>query len=236
MKKVITLILITILALGSLKANCAVLKGSDVKAVILKQVREDYTKYTDAQLDIKIVTLPFLELEVPDGKISYSIKPSADKFMPRDLEKVTVFVNGNPAKSFNVPIVVKAYEDVLVASCFINRAQQINSTVVTVKKKEISNTIEFPLRAKDLGKDILAKKAFSEGEIIDKRFVKQRPDILRSASVTVLFNTNNLTISTDATALSDGVVGDNICVMNKNYNKIYTGTIVGENKVLVKLW
>lgn len=235
MKKIITLILITILALGSLKANCAVIKGSEIRAVVLNQVKANYEKYTNAQLDIKIVTLPFVELEVPDGKISYSIKPSADKFMPRDLEKVTVFVNGNPARSFNVPIVVKAYEDVLVASCFINREAQINSSVVTVKRKEISNTLEYPMRVKDLGKDILAKKAFSEGEIIDKRFIKQRPDILRSATVTVLFNTSNLTISTDATALSDGVVGDNICVLNKNYNKIYTGTIIGENRVLVKL-
>lgn len=235
MKKIIITTLITILTLGSLKANCAVIKGSDVKTVVLKQVRENYQKYTNAQLDIKVVTVPFVEIEVPNGEITYSIKPSMDKFMPRDLEKVTVYVNGNPVKSFNVPIVVKAYEDVLVASCFINREQQINSSVVTVKKKEISNIIEHPLRTKDLGKDILAKKAFSEGEIIDKRFVKQRPDILRSATVTVVFNTNNLTISTDATALSDGVVGENICVMNKNYNKVYTGTIIGENKVLVKL-
>lgn len=235
MKKIIITTLITILAFGSLKANCAVIKSSDVKAVVLKQVRENYQRYTDAQLDIKVVTVPFVELEVPNGEITYSIKPSADKFMPRDLEKVTIYVNGNPVRSFNIPIVVKAYEDVLVASGFINREAQINSSVVTIKKKEISNIMEYPLRAKDLGKDILAKKAFSEGEIIDSRFVKQRPDILRSATVTVVFNTNNLTISTDATALSDGVVGDNICVMNKNYNKVYTGTIIGENKVLVKL-
>lgn len=235
MKNIIITTLITILALGSLKADCAIIKGNEIRNVVLKQVRENYSRFTDAQLDVKVVTVPFVEIEVPNGHITYSVKASADKFMPRDLEKVTVYVNGEPVRSFNVPVVVKAYEDVLVASCFINRESQINSSVVKVQKKEVSNIIEHPLRANDLGKDILAKKAFSEGEIIDKRFVKQRPDILRSATVTVLFNTNNLTISTDATALSDGVVGENICVMNKNYNKVYTGTIIGENKVLVKL-
>jgi flagella basal body P-ring formation protein FlgA len=235
MKKILNLALITILALSSLKANAAVLSTNEVKSMIAKQVIENYKKYTDAKIEVTVVALPFKDLTLPNGQITVEVKPSADKFMARDLEKVLIYVNDKFVRTFNAPVVVKAYQDVLVASCFIYRESAINSNVVTVKKMEVSNSMNFPLKAEVLGKDILAKKAFIEGEVIDKRFIKLRPDVLRNAVVTVLFNTNNLTIETDATALTDGTLGESICVMNKNYNKVYTGRIIGENKVLVKL-
>lgn len=235
MKKIFRLILIMALAFGSLKAKAAILSNSEIKANIVKQVIENYKKYTDAQLDVEVVALPFRDLYLPDGKVSFIVTPSMDKFMARDLEKVSVCVNDSVVKTFNAPVVVKAWETVLVASCFINREERITPDVVTVKKVEISNTLMYPLRADAMGKDILAKKAFREGEIIDKRFVKLRPDVLRNSNVTVVFNTSNLTVSTEAIALSDGVIGDTICLMNKNYNRTYKGRVIGENKVLVKL-
>jgi len=235
MKKAFGLVLILVLTFSSLKAQSAVLTNSEVRNLVAKQVTENYKKYTDAQVNIEVVGLPFKDLYIPEGKVTVEVKPSMDKFLARDLEKASIFVNGKLVKSFNAPIVAKAYQNVLVASCFINREKAINSDVVTVKKMEISNTLEYPLKEDALGKDILAKKTFREGEVIDKRFVKIRPDVLRNANVTVFFSSNDLTISIEGTSLSDGVNGDTICIMNKNYNKVYTGKIIGENKVLVKI-
>lgn len=235
MKKTLNLILILISVFSSLKAEAVILNNSEIKSAIIKQVGENYKKYTDAQLNIEVIALPFKDLDIPTGKVSYKIESSANKFMPRDLEKVSIYVNDKCVKTFNAPIIVKAYEDILVASSFINIGQRITPSIATVKKLEISNTLGYQLKSDSLGKDIIAKKAFREGEIIDKRFVKLKPDIMRNANVTVFFNTNDLTITTEAIALSDGIVGDSICLMNKNYNKVYTGKIIGENKVLVKI-
>lgn len=235
MIKKTALILIMIFAFAPLKAQSAVMGTPEVKALIERQVLQNYKNYTDAQLDVTVLALPFKELLLPNGKVSFDVKPSMDKFMARDLEKVSVFVNGNLIRTFNAPVVVKAYQDVLVASGFINRDKEINANVVTVKRMEVSNTMGYPLKAESLGKDIITKKAFREGEIIDKRFVKLRPDVIRNAVVTVTFNSNDLNITTDATALSDGTIGDSICIMSKAYNKVYTGKITGENKVLVKI-
>lgn len=235
MKKIIRLILIMFLAFSSLKANAVILTNTQIESEIKKQVTETYRKYTDAELSIEIVTLPFKDLYVPNGEITYKIESFSTKFVPRELEKVTIFVNGKPVKVFNAPVVVKVYENVLIASNFINIGQQINTSTAKVKRMEISNILDYPLRVDALGKDIMAKKAFREGEIIDKRFIKLKPDIVRNARVTVMFNTNNLTVSTEATALSDGTIGDSICLINKNYNRVYTGKVIGENKVLVKI-
>ena len=54
--------------------------------------------------------------------------------------------------------------------------------------------------------------------------------------VTVTFKTGqNLNISIDGIALTQGNIGDIIQVKNKRYNKIYTGEITGINQVLVQI-
>ncbi len=235
MKRLFKIILIMILAFSSIKANAITLNDTEIKKEISRQVIEKYKKYTDAELEVKVIALPFKDIEIPDGKINFKLDSFSNKFAARDLEKVTIYVNDKAVKVFNAPIVVRAWENVVVASSFINIGQSITPNVTTIKKVEISNIIQYPLRADSLGREIMAKKAFREGEVIDKRFVKQKPDILRNSVVTVFFNTSNLTISTEATSLSDGIVGENICLMSKSYNKIYTGKVIGENKVLVKI-
>lgn len=235
MKNIFKLSLIMILAFGSLQAKAVTYSSAEVKAEVAKQVYELNKNYTDADLSVEVVTLPFMELDLPNGKVTYQIKPTMEKFMPRDLEKVSVYVNGKLARTFNAPVVVKAYQDILVASGFINIGQRITPSNVIVKRVETSNTLGYQLKSESLGKELLAKKAFREGEVIDKRFVKLKPDVVRNAMVTVLFNTNNLTITTEAIALSDGMVGDSICMINKEYNRTYKGKIIGENKVLVKI-
>lgn len=235
MKKIFRLILIMILAFSSLTANAVILSDTEIKSEIEKQVVENDKKYTDAQLSAHVVALPFKELSLPNGKISIVVESPVDKFMARDLEKVSIYLNDSLFKVFNAPVSVKAYVNVLIATCPINRESTLGLNVVKIEKREVSNNLDYVLNAENLNNEIVAKKFFATGEVIDKRFVKVKPDILRNSGVTVLFNTNNLTISLDAIALSDGVIGDNICIMNKNYNKIYKGKIIGENKVLVKI-
>lgn len=235
MRAAIKLFLIMILVFSSLKAEAVVYNSSQIKDIVVKQVMENYKAYTDAELSIQVITLPFQNLYLPNGQVSFVVKPSMDKFMARDLEKVYVYVDGKFEKTFNAPVVVKAYKDVLIASKFINIGQQINSNNAIIKRLEISNTFGYQLNPEALNSEIMTKKAFREGEVIDKRFVKQRPDILRNSNVTLYFNSNNLTVSIEAIALSDGVIGDNICLMSKDYKKTYKGRIIGENKVLVKI-
>lgn len=235
MKTTLRILLIMILALSSLKANAVILSDSTVKEAISHQLVQKYQGYTNAQVKVEVVGVPFKDLSVPAGNITYLVKSPSDKFVAREMEKVSILVNNKCIKTFNASVNIKAYQDILVASGPIEREREINLGVVRIEKKEVSNTFGYALTPDDLGKGFLAKKFFSAGEVIDKRFVKAKPEVLRNSTVTVFFNSNNLSISVDGTALSDGSRGDSICVINRNYNKIYKGTIIGENKVLVKL-
>lgn len=233
MKRILKLILIAVLAFSSLKAQARILDEKEIKTDVARQAVSIYRNFTDAELSVKVVTLPFKDIDVPDGKVSFTVSSNTKRFVARDLLKVCVYVNNRYVRTFNAPVVIKAWESVLVAACDINREKQITPDVVTVKKIEVSDTLGYHLKPESLNKEVMAKKFFREGEVIDKRFVKLKPEVLRNSNVTVMFQKENLTVSVEATALSDGSVGDSICLVNKKYNRVYTGKVIGESKVLV---
>src|SRR5574344_35248 len=236
MKKIINILLIlTIMAFTAVKADAVVLKDYEIKPAIEQKVVENYKNFTDAKVEAYVVALPFKDMILPNGKINFQVSSNTKKFVTRDLYQVEVFVNGKAYKIFNAPITVKAFEDVLVASTTIPRERALTINDVRLERKDISNNIKYALKEQDLSRNLVAKKYFVEGELIDSRFVKDKPAISRNSNVTVMFNTEDLTVSIEGTALSDGSVGDDICIMSKAYNKIYKGTVIGENKVLVKI-
>ena len=234
MKKIITISLI-ILALGALKAQAQVLSQNDVKAEICKQVIEKNKKYTSAEMTANVIALPFATLTIPDGNVRMEISSCLDKFMARDLKKVNVYVNDKFARTFNAPVEVKAYQEVLVASAFIPRDQALTLSMVTTKKMQIANNLEYVLTPTMLNNETITKKAFLEGEIIDKRFVKQKPVIQRNDDVKANISINNLNIELEAVALSDGMIGDYINVENKSLKRIYKAKVVGENRVTIQM-
>jgi flagella basal body P-ring formation protein FlgA len=63
-----------------------------------------------------------------------------------------------------------------------------------------------------------------------------RPDVARNGDVRRYFVANGaVMITIDGTAMADGMYGDYINVENKNYKKVYTGKVIGENRVLVNI-
>ena len=234
MKKLLatTLILLT----GALSVNAQMLTSNDVKASVAKILESSYSKMTDADIEVKVSATPFAQLQLPDGKVSYKIVSGGDKIVPRDIKRVDVYVNKAFIKSLNLPVQTVVYKEVLVANDYINREQAINNETASLKKMDVSMRMDYVLGKNALSKEMSAKKGFQKGEIIDKRFVKMRPDVVRNGDVRVFFVSNgNVMVSIDATAMADGMYGDYINVENKNYKKVYNGKVIGENKVLVNI-
>jgi flagella basal body P-ring formation protein FlgA len=145
-------------------------------------------------------------------------------------------VNGNFVKTLNLPAQTSVYKEVLVANDFIDREQAITKNCTTLKRIDVSMKPDYVLDKNMLNKEMTTKKVFQKGEIIDKRFVKIRPDIVRNADVRVFFVSNGAVMVTiDGKAMTDGMLGDYINVENKNYKKVYNGKVIGENRVLVNI-
>ncbi len=234
MKKFVMTALIIMTTVMS--ANAQTVTSAAVKSQIANQLTANYKKMTDADVEVKITATPFAQLTLPDGKITYKIVQGGDKIVPRDIKRVDVYVNDAFVRTLNLPAQTIVYKEVLVAADFINREQAINNETTVVKKIDVSQRMDYVLSEKMLNKEMSAKKAFQKGEIIDKRFVKMRPDVERNGAVRIFFVSNGaVMITIDGTAMADGMCGDYINVENKNFKRVYNGKVIGENRVLVSI-
>ncbi len=233
MKKLLTTALIF---LTTLSVNAQTVTSAEVKAQVAKQLQQGFTKIAKGDVEVKITATPFASIQLPDGKVTYKITQGGDKIIPRDIKRVDVYVNDAFVRTLNLPAQTVVYKEVLVANDFINREQSITKETVSVKKIDVSQKMDYVLSEQVLSKEMSAKKAFQKGEIIDKRFVKMKPDVERNGQVRIFFTSNGaVMITIEGTALADGMTGDYISVENKNYKRVYTGKVIGENRVLVSI-
>ena len=217
-------------------AEAQVISSDKIKIDIARLFENNYKKTTEGDVQVKIMATPFDNLQLPDGRVTYKISGGGDKILPRDIKRVDVYVNGVYKRTLNLPAQTSVYRDVLVASEQIGREQILTKDCTEVKKVDVSMRADYVLDGSMLDKEISTRKIFQKGEIIDKRFVKMKPDIERNSDVRVFFVSNgSVMITIDGTAMADGMLGDYINVENKNYKKVYKGKIIGENRVLVNI-
>lgn len=233
-KRFLTIALIMIVS--GLSANAQTVTSAEVKSQISKQLVNSYKKMTTGDIEVKIPATPFASIELPEGKITYKIVQGGDRIVPRDIKRVDVYVNDAFVRTLNLPAQTAVYKDVLVASDYINREQAITKEATEVKRIDVSYKSDYVLTDKALEKEMSAKKAFAKGEVIDKRFVKMKPDVARNGDVRIFFVSNGaVMITIDGIAKTDGMAGDYVDVENRNYKKVYTGKVIGENRVLVNI-
>ena len=219
-----------------ISAQAQTIPAAQVKADVAQLFEKTYQSVTDGDIEVKITGCQFSELQLPDGKVAYKPAAGSDRILPRDVKRVDVYVNGNYVRTLNLPAQTRVYKDVLVASDFINREQTLTKECTEVKRIDVAMRAGYVLDGSMLEKEITTKKIFQKGEIIDKRFVKMKPDVARNSDVRVFFVSKGAVMVTiDGTAMGDGMVGDYINVENKNYKKVYNGKIIGANRVLVKI-
>ncbi|MBR6126545.1 flagellar basal body P-ring formation protein FlgA [bacterium] len=231
-----TFALLLALFMTVISVQAQTITANQVKTDVAKLFENNYKTYVDGDVEVKITGCQFAELQLPDGKITYKIASGSDRILPRDIKRVDVYVNGVYTRTLNLPAQTVVYKDVLVASDLINREQTLTKECTAIKRVDVSMKANYVLDESMLDKEITTKKMFQKGEIIDKRFVKMKPDVARNSDVRVFFVSKGaVMITIDGTAMGDGMVGDYINVENRNYKKIYNGKIIGENRVLVNI-
>lgn len=233
MKKVLSLIVLIMVMMTSVKAEAQTLTVKQFENEISKQVIKTYKNYTDADLSVKILQVPFSTLNIRDGVVTYKVTSNNDKFMPRDVKKVEIFVNGKYERFMMIPVEVKAYKNVLVASEAINRESAITAMNTVMQRREVSNVLSNVITNGYLKKDVVSKKMYREGEIIDKRFLAARPDVARNQEIVALFKSSGVTISITAISQSEGNIGDYVMLKSPKYQRVYRGKVIAPNRVLV---
>ena len=225
------------LLISTIMVSAQTLTVNEVQASITKVLKETYyNSLTGYDVDVKVMNLPFSELMIPDGKIYYEVVSEKGKYLPRDVKRINIYVNGMLVKVLNVPVIMNAYKEVLVAKTDIAIDQPITEENTVLKRMDCANVLNYVLDKNSLKKEMTTRKLLRTGDLIDKRFINVKPDVVRNTEVRVFFASNdNLMVTIDAVALENGMIGEWVNVENKNYKKVYKGKIIGENRVLVTI-
>lgn len=198
------------------------------------------TKIVNSQgyndIEVSVLHIPMQQINLPEGPISIKLNRNANALAAREYKKVDIFVNSKYQRSIGVPVQIKVFQNILVAKGAISKDTVLSHNNVDCKRYDVLSLVQNALDEKTLDTEIIATKMYRPGEIIDRRFSKVKPDVIKNTIVTVLFKTDDdMAVTVEGTALTEGSIGGMVSVQNKTYNKVYIGKVIGTNKVLVQI-
>ncbi len=236
MKKLLSIFFIFLITGISSKAHSQVLFAQKLSELVKQEQQKELIEKDYKDFEVNVLNIPFEKVVVPDGEISIKLNSNSAELTSKEYKKVDIYINSKYERSVGVPVEIKIYKTILTAKEQIQRDCELNKNNTVLKKYDILTVMQVSLDEKDIESNLISLRMYRPGEIIDKRFTKLKPDISKNSVVTVVFKSdNNMNVTIDAVALSDGKIGNLISVQNKIYKKIYTGRVVGPNKILVEI-
>lgn len=235
MKRVLRTLLIALILTVNIQliASANVLNETSLQNEIVKSYTAALSKKIQGDIEVKVISLPTKSVEVPAGTLKFEVLDSSLYFSPRKIVRVNIYANNELVKSIAASVSISVMDDVWVAKDFVTFGNSLTNS--ELQRKDISLNCENVLRKNDNPSQMIARKVFKSGEIIDKRFVEETPAVLKNNPVSVRFQAESLDISIDAFSLENGKIGDFIKVKSKQYNKVYVGKVVSSNTVLVEI-
>ncbi len=200
------------------------------------QVKNELKSQGYDDTDVSVVNIPMNTITLSDGDVKVNLLKTNQSLMGREYRRVDILVDGKRQRTLGVPIDIKIYKNILVAKESISKDDVLTQKNIEVKRKDILSLVPEAVLAENLSSGLMASRFYRAGDVIDKRYTRSKPDVVKNAIVTVLFKTDNeMSITVDGVALVDGSIGSYISVQNKTYNKVYIGKIIGTNKILVEI-
>jgi len=230
------------LALGSFlsvfligKADAAVLTHQFLVSEIKKDITKQLKSEIPGRINIDIKNLPYNSINISDGNVLIVTTIDLKHFSPVTIAKVNVFVNDKNVMNFGVPIKISVYDKVWVAVDTINKGGALTSYNLALEEKEIGFLAKDAAREDFYTNGKLVEKVFRAGDIIDTRYIKTMPIIIRNTPVSVIFKSTSFTVTLPAEALEDGNLGDYVRVRNDKLKRSYVGKVISANTVLVNI-
>lgn len=129
-------------------------------------------------------------------------------------------VQGSKCTRVTVNCEIKVVLTVVVAVAAIERGQVIQNSDCDLKVVDVTHlgTIPYNTLSQVAGKKAL--RLISKGQIINKQWVQEIPEIEKGDPVTIVVNKNAVRVTVSATAREPGQIGEKIWVENSESHKL----------------
>ncbi len=218
--------LVTVKALGASLNKDRYLEGAKQHLVQLL-----ISNYDNVQVQIYGL---YKDLVIPEGdlKLNYHVKHL------RNLHKripvwVDVLVNENKIQSLPVWFKVKAYGQVLSLKHDLTVGSMISEDMFIKKQADIATVRGTVLSRFPKSYAMRTKKRLVSGDVLAQENIEIVPAVVKGGRVKVIATTKNVTISTEATSLQDGNIGDRVRIQQGQETIKYSATVIGINTLSV---
>ncbi len=217
------------------KTYAAVLSSQDLVEKIKESVSEQIQQNTkqDLEIDVKINSLPYKTMNVPEGKLEIKTSLNSKYFNSSTIVKVKILIDNDLFKTFGARVDLKVYDDVWVTTERIKKGEVLTDLVL--EKRNIGSLLNKVVDKDFDSTNYLTTRVMKSGAVIKKESIERIPDIMKGSVVSVIFKTPLVSVVLPAEAITNGYKGGFIKVKNKKYNKKYIGKVIGANLILVNI-
>jgi len=209
-------------------------------------------KQWQAHVDLEAAATDFLqqhyedryELELKFGKLDRRLRLAKCKqalrvFLPSNREAVgsiSIGVRCNePTWKVHIPVKVKAYTQVLIATRPIAKNSIIDRADLQFIRQDVSRYSAGVFTKTEHLVGMVAKRSIRHDAVITPRMVKPKRLVNRGDIISIIAEANGLTIRTTGKALMDGHQGQIIQVKNNRSGRQISAEVIGRSTVRVRM-
>ncbi len=194
------------------------LDDKKLEEILLKSLKK---RYPDTDIEIEKIRLAEDIYTNEKGDITLKL--------PEDIFGSMYFTINNGISDFNVYAYIRGYKNVYVTTDRVYKEKPFINKIER-KSVEITNLRDEPVMNPE---DYISNRVIAAGRILDKSMVMDKPDIVEGEKVKIIFNEENLRVTTEGILQEHAYIGKIVRVKNTSSGKIISGKYVGDRKVTI---
>ncbi|WP_049721836.1 flagellar basal body P-ring formation chaperone FlgA [Gilvimarinus polysaccharolyticus] len=223
---------LALLAAGAVVAATEQQDLSELKTQATLFLQERYAQQLQASTDTSEVTVA-----APDPRLRLAKCSQALTFSARDMGNdggaisVKAICDGEQPWSLYLSAQVDVYRNVLVTAIPLARGAVIDMAAISQQRLNTSSLRQGYLTLPDQALGLLVRRSLDVGEPL-RTGVLEQPLAVKRGDIVTLESTNGaIIVATQAEALSNGRVGEQIRVKNTSSKRVVRANILGEGRV-----
>ena len=188
---------------------------------------------SSAKIDVTIgLTDHRLQLQRCDKPLQVSWSQGAKKV---GHTSVRVHCDGNVRWTLFVPVTIKLFREIMVASNTLTRGKELQASDYDMQERDIGTFVNGYITSPHEFHGYLIKRSIRLNQVITPYMLQVPKLVNRGERVTILAVIGSLSVRSTGVALDDGIEGETIRIRNPKSRRIVEGQIVSPGVVRIRL-
>ncbi|MBK9248647.1 MAG: flagellar basal body P-ring formation protein FlgA [Ignavibacteria bacterium] len=199
----------------------------------LRQAVITYTTKTVGQDAEVLVNQTIADQGFQESNVSAKCTGSKESLRGISNVAIEFSIAGRVVRRVQVPVQVKVYREVAVATVPISYTSTISHQHYTIERRDVTAYSDSELLDEKELTGTAVRRMIPKGSIITRSQVTEIGGIRRGGIATIVVQAGSVVIRTKGTALSDATIGETVRVMREGTNTVLSGILQLNNTVYI---